>query len=306
MSAGYIKYSLNKNKEKYVLKILINNKLKKIQNKMNSNIVDLNNAKNKKQITDAFVNITTTIDDFKKLNKKYNLGLKSEFTYIPHGSNLSFTLDDKTQIKKLQEFLLKNIDEKSKKSSNQIESKLSEKLYNEDTNIEDRLKKQDIQFERMKNAQTLIQEEKYDEAISILEHIMFKEGLVVNGVSWPFILADAYYKSKSFDKCWQYLQFLEDKFPIHNSKIHSFRAKVRKKEKGWHDALYYTILSLTYNYATLSETAIEKELTPLLNKINLDIKDEILTLLKFAIETKKDGRANEIEIRKVFKEIVGK
>ena len=176
---------------------------------------------------------------------------------------------------------------------------------NTEIDINARLKIQDLQFAKLKEAKENIKNKDYDKANIIIEEIMYKEGLIVNGVTWPLLLAESYFKLGEFDKCWRYLQLIYNKYNDLRNKINEYRVKIRKKEKGWNDALYFTILSITYTFAAPSDDAIEKKINPIIKNIDNDIKDEILILIKFARETKKGNRVNEIKIRKEFKRILG-
>lgn len=168
------------------------------------------------------------------------------------------------------------------------------------------LKKQDKQIAEINKATTLEKEGKIDEAIGILERIMYKEGLLINGVKWPFILSEIYIKNKMYDKCWKYLSFIYTEFPTHHGKIREIQAKILKAEKKYLDALVMKMVSLLIKYTSvefkLSQDKVEQELNVYIKNAKLlDKKNDLLALYNKHITFKK---FNESLFRDEFKNIV--
>ncbi len=95
------------------------------------------------------------------------------------------------------------------------------------------LAKQDQQMEDFRRAIQLADEGNVEEAISIAEKIMYEDGLLVRGVTWPFILLDLYIKNKMYNKCWKYLNFngliREDDDNSYNRAAQKYNSKARNK-----------------------------------------------------------------------------
>lgn len=290
-----------------MIKRRIQKKLDAVQDKMNYSIKKLKDSNDAKEVEWAFIYINGALNDFEKINQKYKLGLSSEFQYTPDGSDTSYNLNDGDEIKKLEDFLIRKMSNAVTEEvfSDTFESEEDSKSLIE-PELRKNLKKQDEQFEEMQKAQVFIKEKEYDEAINILERIMYKEGLVVNGVTWPMLLADAYYKAGRNDDCWKYLNFLSTNFPESGKKIVDLRMKISKKEKRWNDALYNACLILIDNFVEPSQAMIDKKIDPILKNIKLEIKVDILNLIKFGRETAINDQSNIQEIRRVFKKIVDK
>lgn len=68
-----------------------------------------------------------------------------------------------------------------------------------------------------------------DRLVSFWEK-MTKEGIVLNGVTWPFKLTDAYYKAKRYDDAWRTLNALTVR-PDTRNKARQWQIKILKKEK---------------------------------------------------------------------------
>ena len=90
------------------------------------------------------------------------------------------------------------------------------------------MKQQDKQYTRFQKAIALNEKGKISEAIEILESIMYKEGLIVVGVTWPFVLSNIYYKNKMYDECLRYLDFIKVDPKINKGKIKELQAKIFK------------------------------------------------------------------------------
>lgn len=168
------------------------------------------------------------------------------------------------------------------------------------------LEKQDKQFFEFNKARTLAKEGMIEEAISILEKIMYEEGLILNGVTWPFVLSEIYLKNKMYDKCWKYLNFIYSEFPIHHGKVREIQAKILNAEKKFIDALVMKMIALLIKYTSVefkpAQDKVEQELINYIKKAKLiDKKNDLLTLYNKHITL---GKFNESLFRDEFKDIV--
>lgn len=69
-----------------------------------------------------------------------------------------------------------------------------------------------------------------DAHIAFWEDLLTTEGLLVNGVKWPFIIVDLYYKAKRYDDAWRVLNRLVLD-PHLNKKARQWQIRILKKEK---------------------------------------------------------------------------
>jgi hypothetical protein len=171
---------------------------------------------------------------------------------------------------------------------------------------QEKLKKQDQQINEFNKAESLESEGKINEVIKILEKIMYENGLIVNGVKWPFILADIYYKNKMYDKCWKYLNFIHSENIGEFHKIRDYQVKISKEENRPLDALDLKISSLLWKYTSVkfkpSFEKVEETLLPFIKKANLlEKKTEIINLYKKYINNE---IFDEVACRKDFKELI--
>ncbi len=172
--------------------------------------------------------------------------------------------------------------------------------------IDDKLKKQDDQIELFHKAMKIADEGNIDKAIAMLEKIMYEDGLVVQGVSWPFILSDIYYKNKMYNQCWKYLNFIYGKFPYINDKIREMQSKILIKENKFIDALVMRMSSMLMKYTIIefkpSIETVNKTLIPIIKKAELENKkDEIINLYQKYI---KINTFDECQFREEFKTIL--
>jgi len=205
-----------------------------------------------------------------------------------------------------------DIFKKNKSTNNNNDKNESSKDTNNsitESNFEDtkkRIEKQDKQILQFKKAEEYAKNGKVEKAIDILERIMYEEGLVINGVRWPFILYDIYYKNKMYDKCWQYLNFVLNNFPEHKGKVRERQAKVLKAEKKYKNALILKLSALLIKNKereySPSKDKIEKELNIYIKKAKLlDKKNKILKLYDKYQNT---NNFNESKLRKDFNNII--
>ena len=92
------------------------------------------------------------------------------------------------------------------------------------------LVKQDEQHSEFLKAQELIDDGKLKEGITILEKIMYEDGLVMVGRSWPTLLGEVYYKQNMIDECEKYIDFIYKEFPKHRDKTEQLKVKLEKKK----------------------------------------------------------------------------
>lgn len=172
----------------------------------------------------------------------------------------------------------------------------------------DILKKQDAQFELFNKAKSFAANGEIDKGIDILERIMYKDGLLINGVKWPFILADIYYKNSMYDKCWRYLNFLSSKNIGQPQKIRDYQAKISKKEQRPLDALYSKMSCLLHKYTTVEFKPeiekVEKDLSPFLKKAGMiGRENDFITLYGSYVSI---SPFNEASFRDDFKKTIGR
>lgn len=172
----------------------------------------------------------------------------------------------------------------------------------------DFLKKQDAQFELFNKAKALASDGEVDKSINILEKIMYKDGLLLNGVKWPFVLADLYYKNGMYDKCWKYLNFLSSKNIGQPQKIRDYQAKISKKEQRPLDALYSKMSSLLHKYRVVEfkpdSEKLKNDLIPFIKKAGMigREKDFIELYNTYIISSP----FNETSFREDFKKTIGR
>jgi tetratricopeptide (TPR) repeat protein len=171
--------------------------------------------------------------------------------------------------------------------------------------LQDELKKQDKQYASMRKAKELADNGEVKEAICILEKIMYKDGMVVRGVTWPFILADIYYRNNMLDDCWKYLNFLFTEFPNVQDKTRAMQAKILKKEKKYIDGLVMKMSSMLIRYTKVSykpsQEKINKELNAFIKKAKLeDKRSDILALYNKHVKNKFDEIVFRNEFKKIF------
>lgn len=175
-------------------------------------------------------------------------------------------------------------------------------VFKKSKQLQEERKKQDKQCAAMRSAKELAENGKAKQAISILEKIMYQDGLVVRGVTWPFILADIYYKNNMRDECWKYLVFLSTQFPAVIDKTRAMQAKILKKERKYIDALALKMSSMLYRYTKVSckpsLEKVEKELAVFIKAAKLNHKkSDILELYNRHIKCE----FKELVFRKDFK-----
>jgi len=175
------------------------------------------------------------------------------------------------------------------------------------------IKTVDGQIEALRKAEQVAAEGKTAEAISIAEKIMYEEGLLVKGVSWPLILANLYLTNNMTDNCWKYLDFITSKHPDMQEKISEIRVKILKKEGKHLDALYWKIQAILFKYSKVefkphrfaflsTEEKVEKDLKPLIKKAAVVEKEsEILSLVNKHLE---DGSFDAKMLLAEFKTII--
>jgi hypothetical protein len=164
------------------------------------------------------------------------------------------------------------------------------------------LKEQDRQLTKFKKAEELEKEGKVEEAISILEDICFKEGIIVNGTTWPFILPKIYLKHGMNDKCWAYLNYIFDKGWTTTDKIRDLQATILKNEKKYIDSLYSKMTALLTKYHKTPVNEVEPILLPFIKRAKItDKKDEIIKLYQAYLSKE---IFNEGPFRDEFKEIL--
>jgi len=170
----------------------------------------------------------------------------------------------------------------------------------DDPNMVSLLKKQDEQYSALRRAQQLGEEGKIDEAINIAEKIVYEEGLVVRGVTWPFILSDLYLKRNMNDKCWKYFNYLLTHHPqMHDmqDKFDEVRVKILKQEGRHLDALATKMRAILFKYSKVefkpTAEKIDKDLSSFINRANLiDKKAELLSLVNKHLQVKPCNFAN--------------
>jgi hypothetical protein len=170
----------------------------------------------------------------------------------------------------------------------------------------DNFKKQNKQMSEFNTARVLAKEGKVNDAIEILERIMYKDGLVIRGVGWPFILSDIYIKNKMYDKCWKYLDYLSVEHIASCDKIREIQAKILKIEKKFLDALAMKMAYLLYKYTSVgfkpTLEKVEKNLCPYMKNAKLlDKRTELIDLYSKHIALRP---FNESVFRKEFISIV--
>lgn len=155
--------------------------------------------------------------------------------------------------------------------------------------LNEQLKEQDSQIEAFNKAKQLAAEGKAAEAISIVEKIMYEEGLLIIGVTWPFILSDLYLKNNMNNECWKYLNYIVPKYPEMQDKIDEVRVKILKKEGKHLDAMATKMRAILFKHSKVefkpTEEKIEKDLTPFIKRANMiDKKAELLSLMNKHLE----------------------
>lgn len=163
--------------------------------------------------------------------------------------------------------------------------------------------KQDQQIEDFSKAETLAKEGSVDEAIKIIERIMHDEGLVVNGVRWPFVLSDIYIQQKMYDKGFKYLSFVYENFPDSRARARVDQARILKAEKRHLDALAMQMTGLLITntergYKAPYET-IEKSLKTFIK--NAELVDHSEDLMKLYFNHMNKDRFSEVDFRQELK-----
>lgn len=143
---------------------------------------------------------------------------------------------------------------------------------------------QDRQYDALRRAQVLGKEGKLEEAIAIAEKVMYEEGCICMGVTWPFILSELYLKNNMNDECWKYLNFISVVFPDEQSKIDDVRVKILKTEGKHLDAMATKMRSILFKYSLVEFTPelekVEKDLLPFIKRAGLtDKKADLLALM---------------------------
>ena len=93
------------------------------------------------------------------------------------------------------------------------------------------LKRQDNQILAIQKAEAEYKETKdADKLVAFWENLIKTEGILLNGVSWPFKLTEAYYRAKRYDNAWRELDKLSMN-PRLRKKARQWQIKILKKEK---------------------------------------------------------------------------
>ena len=107
-------------------------------------------------------------------------------------------------------------------SSSELVKDIDPKLYRS-------LRSQDKQIAAINKAGVDYKDD-LDTHIKFWEDLLATDGILVNGVSWPFIIVDLYYKAKRYDDAWRVLDELVSD-PLLTKKARQWQIRVLKKEK---------------------------------------------------------------------------
>ncbi len=153
-------------------------------------------------------------------------------------------------------------------------------------------KKRDKQLEKFRLAQDLEKNGKSEEAIKIVEKIMYEESIMVDG-KWPMMLANLYFKNKLYDQCYRHLNMVNDRFILNRVESNDMQAKIHKIEGRHNDALLSKIFSLIYKSSSYdSKEIIEKNVLPYIKRANLlEKKENIILLIQEFVKTKPAANA---------------